>query len=626
MIRLPVPAFTLGATNSVSLKIQNRFFPFFLGVLCGPLGPSWSAPGPLEAPEQRAARHEQVARRRAGTPVICHRGAAEFGIENTLAAYEAALRLGADGVEIDLRRTRDGVLVLFHDDMLDRLTDGLGTVSDLSYAELRLLRFNPEVVPPRRSRRRPSSSLDRPPTFRELLCLAARHAALLHLDVKEPGLEEAILRELEAADAFDQVVALSPYNTERLRRDPRFHLLPYRGGTLEDGSDLDPAAIRRLLARPGRMIMVDDPRLALTELGRPVGRADPLTEDGSDDEFAPDHLPDGTRLTAADLMASVCGAAGEKGRLQPRDAAARLALAYPSQALRLLPRRDPRARPVEARAAAAAALGWASAHRRVPAPARRLLLALLADEAAAVREAAARACGPARIKEAIPALLRRLDETEAIAADLTPDPARQAERAGLIRERAAIAGALGEMGDARPEVVAALIRCLEHRGLHRDWMFHGLDGGIAARSLGRLRAATAVPTLVAAARRDDPALDRLNEGGADAASAYPRSWRDFRLKMYAPPALAAIGAPAARQALLELAALSEVEGRALGSTLPADALSPGPEACWKHCSEIHPPRSAARRSWRCWTSPRPLVACSRGMPPGPFPSGDKGRV
>ena len=58
-----------------------------------------------------------------GTVVMVHRGAAAFAPENTLEAYAAALDYGADGCEVDLRRTADGVLVLFHDDMRAALAD-----------------------------------------------------------------------------------------------------------------------------------------------------------------------------------------------------------------------------------------------------------------------------------------------------------------------------------------------------------------------------------------------------------------------------------------------------------------------------------------------------------------------
>src|SRR6478736_439350 len=78
---------------------------------------------PEESREQATLRHQRVADRRKGTGVICHRGASEFAHENTLEAYRATFELGADGNEIDIRSTRDGVLVCFHDDMLDRILE-----------------------------------------------------------------------------------------------------------------------------------------------------------------------------------------------------------------------------------------------------------------------------------------------------------------------------------------------------------------------------------------------------------------------------------------------------------------------------------------------------------------------
>lgn len=65
-----------------------------------------------------------------------HRGASSYYPENTLSAFYAGLSMGANGVETDVHMTRDGVLVLFHDDKLDRVTDGHGPVSDYTYDEL----------------------------------------------------------------------------------------------------------------------------------------------------------------------------------------------------------------------------------------------------------------------------------------------------------------------------------------------------------------------------------------------------------------------------------------------------------------------------------------------------------
>ncbi|BBY99332.1 glycerophosphodiester phosphodiesterase [Mycolicibacterium fallax] len=73
--------------------------------------------------------------------VVAHRGASAELPEHTLAAYEAALQQGADGLECDVRLTRDGHLVCVHDRRVDRTSDGSGAVSELTLAQLRALDF-----------------------------------------------------------------------------------------------------------------------------------------------------------------------------------------------------------------------------------------------------------------------------------------------------------------------------------------------------------------------------------------------------------------------------------------------------------------------------------------------------
>jgi glycerophosphoryl diester phosphodiesterase len=71
--------------------------------------------------------------------VVAHRGASGSAPENTQRAFRLASRLGADAIETDIRRTRDGRLVLLHDDTVDRTTDGSGRVRDLTLGEIRRL-------------------------------------------------------------------------------------------------------------------------------------------------------------------------------------------------------------------------------------------------------------------------------------------------------------------------------------------------------------------------------------------------------------------------------------------------------------------------------------------------------
>ena len=74
------------------------------------------------------------------TPLIFgHRGASAYAPENTLAAFRLALEQGADGVELDVTLSADGVPVVIHDDTLDRTTTGKGPVSRRKLAELKNL-------------------------------------------------------------------------------------------------------------------------------------------------------------------------------------------------------------------------------------------------------------------------------------------------------------------------------------------------------------------------------------------------------------------------------------------------------------------------------------------------------
>ncbi len=75
--------------------------------------------------------------------VIAHRGSHLKVPENTLAAYENAIKEGADYVEIDLRTTKDGRLVIMHDESITRMTGKKGLVKDLNYSEIKDLKLNP---------------------------------------------------------------------------------------------------------------------------------------------------------------------------------------------------------------------------------------------------------------------------------------------------------------------------------------------------------------------------------------------------------------------------------------------------------------------------------------------------
>jgi HEAT repeat protein len=224
---------------------------------------------PPESPAAREARHARVAARRAqGVIIIAHRGARTLAPENTLEAYAAAMDYGADGCEADIRRTADGVLVMFHDDMLDRLTDAFGRVEDLSYAELATLQIHSGLGTFLRG--------VSPPTFAAFLTLARQRAMLLHLDVKARGLAGPVARMLDDADMWDHVVAISTETLPEFVNLPRLKLLQYKGGIYEGRRDVDPAAIQAVLLQPGKMLILEDPRVTARQLGRKPYQPVPL--------------------------------------------------------------------------------------------------------------------------------------------------------------------------------------------------------------------------------------------------------------------------------------------------------------------------------------------------------------
>jgi glycerophosphoryl diester phosphodiesterase len=71
--------------------------------------------------------------------VIAHRGASSYAPENTLAAFDLALQMGIHQIELDVHFSRDGRIVVIHDDTVDRTTNGSGLVAGQTLAELRAL-------------------------------------------------------------------------------------------------------------------------------------------------------------------------------------------------------------------------------------------------------------------------------------------------------------------------------------------------------------------------------------------------------------------------------------------------------------------------------------------------------
>lgn len=114
--------------------------------------------------------------------IVAHRGDHVEVPENTLAAYQKAIEHGIDYVEIDLRTTKDSVLVIMHDATVDRMTDGKGKVKDLTFAEIQQLKVQDKL--------KPGSPTYAIPTFEDVLktCHKKVH---IYLDFKDASVQQA---------------------------------------------------------------------------------------------------------------------------------------------------------------------------------------------------------------------------------------------------------------------------------------------------------------------------------------------------------------------------------------------------------------------------------------------------
>jgi len=74
-----------------------------------------------------------------GPVIIAHRGASAYAPENTIAAFNVAFDMGADGIELDVAQNKDGEVVVIHDETVDRTTNGTGKVRELTSSQLQLL-------------------------------------------------------------------------------------------------------------------------------------------------------------------------------------------------------------------------------------------------------------------------------------------------------------------------------------------------------------------------------------------------------------------------------------------------------------------------------------------------------
>lgn len=143
-----------------------------------------------------------------------HRGASGYYPENTMLAFEKAVEMGCEGIETDVQLTKDGVLILCHDELLDRTTDGKGLIAEASYSEIEKLdaaklwsgKFKDVKIP----------------TLDELLNFVNDKNLMINLEIKNSvvdyeGIEEMIIKKVYEYK-LDRKVIISSFNHYSIKK------------------------------------------------------------------------------------------------------------------------------------------------------------------------------------------------------------------------------------------------------------------------------------------------------------------------------------------------------------------------------------------------------------------------
>lgn len=145
--------------------------------------------------------------------VLAHQGASGYAPSNTMAAFRLALEQGADILELDVHMTRDGVVVVSHDETIDRMSNGSGLIREMTLAELRQYDFGYDFTP--------DGGLTYPyrgkgvtiPTLEEVL--QAFPEVPLNIEIKQvdPPMEAQVWELIQRYGAEDRVLIASFHGT-----------------------------------------------------------------------------------------------------------------------------------------------------------------------------------------------------------------------------------------------------------------------------------------------------------------------------------------------------------------------------------------------------------------------------
>ncbi len=136
-----------------------------------------------------------------------HRGASAYYPENTMSAFYAGIEMNANGIETDIHKTKDGVLVMFHDDTLERVTDHTGRICDHTYEELLGVNvYNND-----------KTKIDKVPAFDDFLKYFSFRNLTFAIELKQDNIEKETVDIIEKYGICDKVIITS-FSFEYLRR------------------------------------------------------------------------------------------------------------------------------------------------------------------------------------------------------------------------------------------------------------------------------------------------------------------------------------------------------------------------------------------------------------------------
>ena len=151
--------------------------------------------------------------------VWAHRGASgwdtQYAPENTMPAFEKAVAMGADGIELDVQLTKDGEIVIIHDESVDRVSNGTGFVKDHTLAELKKLNF---------SKTHPEYGFIEIPTLEEFFSFMKTNQLAINIELKTSviryqGLEEKTAELARKMDMGERILysSFNHYSVKKMQ-------------------------------------------------------------------------------------------------------------------------------------------------------------------------------------------------------------------------------------------------------------------------------------------------------------------------------------------------------------------------------------------------------------------------